>query len=77
MEDNMKIILSEIQADGQGSFFIQDEVTGENFFHFVTQIENKVTLKETMQKYLDETNLREDTKAGLIIDVETAIAELA
>jgi len=69
----MKIVLDKIQADGQGSFFVQDEVTSFNYFHFVTQIADKDTLKITFQKHLDETMQQEENRLKVEAEIQAII----
>lgn len=72
----MKIVFNGIQADGQGNFFAQDEVSGERYFHFLTQIKDKIKLKATLQKYLDDVKTQETKKLSIKTDINAVIATL-
>jgi len=73
----MQIIFDKLQDDGQGSFFINDEKTGKNVFHFLAQVEDNVKLKTTLQKYLDDEKVKSTEENSVKNRIDAIIAELS
>ena len=72
----MKIIFDKIQEDGQGSFFVQKKISGENCFHFLTQVEDKITLKTTLQKHLNDVKIKDKAMSDIETEINNVIMTL-
>ena len=67
--------LTENINENIGSFIICDDLDNP-IFHFLSQIDDKVKLKKTLKKYLEETIAREEKKVKIKAEIESLIASL-
>ena len=72
----MQIEFDKIQADGQGSFFVHDKITGNNIFHFVLNIDDKIKLKKKLQDHLNEQKQQKKDKDDIRAKIELIVSGL-